>query len=820
MQIQIDPASLAPAAAAGAVDAPAWAGVPYILILVALVAFVVGVVAGHLLQQFSQGRGLDRNKPRYPRDWPRTKDILTNNPDPTKPGYMSLPPRKMLGSGAMAFGRTMPRFSIFPDMYPFREWRRRVEYWSSRPIQIPYMKRMQHMSVLGATGKGKSTALALPVLAYGALEKNTSYVCVDVKSPEFLRLFSTIYRSWGKKLVFFDPFSDETLAFEPLWRTSDEDKKIIAEVLATYSIEVSQQSSSENSEFFKVAAVRLLNGLMDLARMTWPRRMCNLPCVQQLVAAGGNAIAEAFEKAPDNIPSLEATMAAINAILPASAGDLRRAERSEMLTYALRVLDRSGYPTARAVKRMRKLEEEFRAGKLDQQKIEEIRRAFWAQIRHEWIARREKLDILVQSQGEFIMGADETKASIVATLVNKVGWFSDPSLARGFSRDELNYRSFAEEPTLFIIGTPLSKKNVGAMFVGALLSNLAINALYDRGNRKAKGEKVWGGGVFYLLDEFPQLAIKSAPDILATFRSYLGGLICIYQERGQLKQLYGENATTMEGNMVHAMLFSGAHPETAEFFAQKKIGEANIRKESKSGVKGEKENISESIESVPLMTTAEVIQMKLNGAVQQAMALSVGADLPSFPFRLVPFYEDPELRRLLKLKRSVSRKGYEGQATWKFWEWGERWEPTEDGPRYLTRQIRKTPAERAAGVPDPVHQRLSDPFTQYLDYLVGRQGGDLDELEIPRLVLSDIWVVENDPRANAERAAQGGGGVPGHGRPGVPEPASQPVLLSPHYQRDMQILTSEDFRDREYVEERPAMGGAIDARVRVLQGDY
>jgi type IV secretory pathway TraG/TraD family ATPase VirD4 len=808
LQTTIDPTALAPSAeAAATTDLPT-----AVVFGIGVALFVLGVLFGKVLTHALYRRGLDRNKPRYPRDWPDVNAMLTNNPDPTKPGYMSLPPHKALGSGAMPFGRTMPKFSLFPDMYPFRELRRRVEYLTSKPIQIPPLKRYQHLSVLGATGKGKSTAVGLRVLAYGALEKNTSYVAVDVKSPEFLRMFSTLYREWGKDLVFFDPFSDETLGFEPLWRSTDEDKKIIAEVIAAYSTEAGQQSSSDNSEFFKVAAIRLLNGLMDLARLTWPRRMCNLPCIQQLIAGGGNAIAEAFDSAQARVPSLEMLTTAINVVIHSSAEELRGPLRSEAVNAALKVLDVSGYRTAFAVKRMRKMEADFAKGEMTTEKIEEIRRAFWAQVRFEWAERKKKLEVLVQSQGEFIMGADETKASIVATLVNKVGWFSDPNIAKAFSRDELNYRSFAERPTLFIIGTPISKQRIGAMFVGALLTNLCINVLYDRGNRIAKGEKVWKGGVFYMLDEFPQLAIKAAPEILATFRSYLGGLVCIYQERGQLRAGWGENSQTMESNMVHAVLFSGSHPETAEFFAQKKIGETNIRKESKSGVKGEKQSISESIESVPLMSTSEVIQMKLNGKVMDGMALSVGADLPSFPFRLVPYYEDPELRKLLKLKKDVRRVGYEGTPTWKFWQWGERWEQTVDGPRYLTRARQKTPAERAAGLKDPVHERLNDPFTQYVDYMIGRPAGELDEMVVPRLILEEIGVVENDPGAAARAAlAQAGSGIPSARQP--EHPVGPPVLLAPHYQRDMQILTSDDFRDRETMLQRQVRGGAIDARV-------
>lgn len=803
----------------------------------ALAGIVVGVVAVLVVQYIRDMRAIERNRPKWPRDWPKDKDIFTTDPNPTKPGYLRLSAGQAIGSGAMPMGRTYPRLRIFPDKYPLRGLRRWVEYATSKPIWIPYMKRFQHFSVLGKTGGGKSTAFAIPILAYGAFEKNTAYFAIDVKSPAFARMFTNIYKKAAKPVLFFDPWSlNETLAFEPLWRASDERKDIIADVIATYSTDAQQQQSSENSEFFRVASIRLLRGLLDLAQF-WPRRYCNLPCIQQLVGAGGNAIKEAFEKAADLMPTLDELLAAVERVLPVSAEELRANPRSEGLEGALAVLERSGYRTAFLIKEMRRYEEEFRANRITAQRIEQIREAFWAEIKFEWNNRRERLDALIMNQGEFIQGAEETRNSIVSTLTNKVNWFRDSNIAKAFSRDELDIRALIEGPCLFLVGAPMAKLRVGSLFVASILSNLAINAVFQRGmaiERKDKG--VSKHGIFFLLDEFPQLNIKTAPSILATFRGFYSGLAMVYQERSQLRMLYGDDVTTMEGNTVHKVLLQGAQEETAEYYAQKTIGEAPIVKRTKSGPKGEKQSISESVESVSLMSTNDVKFGRLNGRPMPNIALSVGSDVPAFPIRPIAYYEDPTLRKLLGLKRTLKKTGYDGKPTWKFWQWEERWEQPDESPPYLRRKRRLSASERAAGKPDPVYERLQDPFTQYLDYLLGDYR-NYDELVAPRLVLEDIGVTDNAPRSPLDGGIGAGKpfGLPGKapgmpsgmppfpfpgGIPGLPmEPGLPPTMLVPIYGADIRVLLNGDFRfEVAPVDDEPMQpGGSL--RDRIYNGE-
>lgn len=792
------------------------------LLIAAGVGVVVGVILGILIRQAILRFSKNQNKPRWPRDWPRTRDLVTKDPNPTKPGYLPLSPRQAIGSGAMPLGRTYPRLRLIPDVFPLRGLRRWVEYATSTPVWVPYQKRFQHFAVLGKTGGGKSTSFAVPVLAYGAFEGNTAYFAIDVKSPAFARMFTHIYKQAGKDVVFFDPWSlDETLGFEPLWRASGERKDIIADVIATYSTDATQQQSSENSEFFRVAAIRLLRGLLDLAQF-WPRKYCNLPCIQQMVGSGGNVLKEGFEKSADLFPTLDETLAAVEAVLPATAEELRAGDRPDVLEGALAVLDRSGYRIAFLIKRMRRYHFEHESGRYSPEQMKQAEKAFWAEVKQAWAERREQLDSLIMNQGEFINAPEDTRNSVVSTLTNKVNWFRDSNIAKAFSRDELDIRTLVERPCLFLVGAPMAKLKVGSLFVASILSNLAINAVFQRGmalERKTKG--VSKHGIFFLLDEFPQLNIKSAPQVLATFRGFKSGLAMVYQERAQMSMLYGDDVQTMEGNTVHKVLLQGAQEETAEFYATKTIGEVQVTKRNKSGVAGEKKNISESTETMPLMTTQDVRFGRLNGKPMPNLAFSVGSDVPAFPLRPIPFYEDPTMRKMLGLERNLQKEGYDGRPTWKFWKWSERWDQSEESPPYLQRTKRRTPAERAAGEPDPVHERRQDDYTQYLDYLLGDYKG-FDELVEPVLVLEDIGVTDNVPRSalKPDGSRAGGGRPQAAGNQGGRRAAMPASSVVPAYGTDFRRLINHDFRkEPAAIEDQEPLGGSLIDRIDAVEDE-
>lgn len=796
-----------------------------------LVTMLIGVFAGFSLEKVFRRRDKRSGMPQWPKDWPKPQ--FTRNEQDA--GYMDLKPEDAMNARAMPFGRTYPRLRLLPNVFPLRGLRRRIEYATSRAVYVPYKKRFQHTAILGGTGKGKSTSFVYPALAYGAMEPDTAYFAIDVKSPQFLRTFGPLYQKANKPVYFVDPWTpNETMAFEPVWRASGERKKIVAEVVTSYSLDPSPPQNSGNSEFFNLAASRLMRSLLDIAQF-WPRRFCNLPCIAQLVGGGGNAIKEAIENLHTLVPDFEQELRpAMERVLAATAADLRPLGRRAELTEALEVLDRAGYDLAARLRQARRdihgdPKAKDRAVKTGEA-LEAIRRDFWIDAERLSRSRQDQLKRIVKSCGEFIQMPDDTRNSVVSTVQNKVEWFADREIARVFSRDEMDPSFLVQRPCLMLVGSPMAKLQVGSLFVSAIITNLALNAIFERGQyleNRELGTKVSKHGVFFMLDEFPQLGVKEAPKILATFRSFLGGLMMIYQDRGQLKQLYGENVSTVESNTIHAAVLSGCHPEAAEFYVSKMLGKANIRKENISKTEGEsKKNISIQDESKDLMGSNDFIYMKLNGTARPDMAMNMSKDVEPYPMKPLPFYEDPVCHKLLNMERTLVRTDDSGRPTWKFWMWKEQYDFARTKPRpLLVRRYPLPEADRRAGKEDLVWDRLQDPYTQYLDFVVPELRTGWDELYVPDLDFASISVFENNPDPTARTpapvpgapAAPMAGAFPGAGgafAPGVASaPPPPPVPLVPLYSKDVRTLMNDDFQPMEAVSDHAIVGATLTERL-------
>lgn len=757
-----------------------------------VLAFVVGVVLGVLITNMVRRIG-EKNKiknamPRYPRDWPKDHEIFVKHE--SQKGYFKTTGRQVVENkkyaGAVRLGRLYPKrewFKLIPeDVWPFSRLREAVIRWTAPEVWIPYKRRFEHFAIFGSTGGGKSTGWAIPTLAYGAFEENTSYLAIDVKSPELVRLFSRLYKNARKEILFFDPWSpDETLAFEPIWRANPTLLNQLAETITTYSSSGTKVEHSGNSEFFAEAAKRVMRGLLELAQF-WPRRFCNLPCIQQLVAAGFEKVQQAFQYAPSLLPQADEVVRAAKKVVEATEEELRRLPRSEdpELSAALEVLDRAGYVTAVLVRQMRDYHARHRNGIVSDTEYTRAWEEFEIELREECERRKQQLEKLIESQGEFLDMPDETKGSVMSTLTNKIAYFSDENIAKAFSRDELDLRALIERPCLMLIGAPLAMREIGSMFVGSILTNLSIAWVFERGAAIQRGVKgVWEGGVFFLLDEFPQLNVRNASMILATFRGFKAGLQIIYQDRGQLKTLYKEDVTNVEANLVNQAMLPGAHPETCEHYI-KSIGEVLIPKKSESSVEGEsKKNVSVSFERVRRLEPSDLHDGRLNGEIKKKIAFSVGHLTPAFPIMPVPFWEDPFLRKVLAMQRRVAKNN----PKWKFWSWKDEWVTVVDeNAKYIVRRKR----DRHNPEKDPVRLRLEDPYGQYVEYLIGKpkervrkrrdtgvrlnpndpiydeNGKPLPIVEMVEPVFDELVVPRLDLAAvTGSAGGRGGGGFPG-----------------------------------------------------------
>jgi hypothetical protein len=206
------------------------------------------------------------------------------------------------------------------------------------------------------------------------------------------------------------------------------------------------------------------------------------------------------------------------------------------------------------------------------------------------------------------------------------------------------------------------------------------------------------------------------------------------------------------------------------------------------------------------------------------LCLSVGADVPAFPMRKVGYYEDPDIRRILGMKRRLVREDSGGKKTWRFWEWREEWSTVMDETPFVVRAKALPAAERVArqkrdpSFRDQTYLRRVDPYTDILDVFLDEQAQHSDELFVPRVDLSLLGVEKANPVKTQAPAApsqpsSAPGASAGQGSPAASaDDLMAPVL--PAYTADLRDLLTDDY-DAALVAvlPLPVSGGSLVERV-------
>ena len=697
----------------------------------------------------------------YPRDWqPRSEWLARRPTDGSDNRFTTATTDEAIRQGMAPLGRTLPLFIPIPmsSWVPLAEARRVWIEWFSRPIFLSRQKRVEHIIVTGPTGRGKSTGFIYPWLAYDTLI-NCSDVVIDVKTPELFRVFSQPYAENGKRVLFFDPWLPHaTLAYEPLYRASDAERTRLAQQIIDYIPTAEQVSKDSTAQFFEGQAQKVLRSLMDLADM-WPRRYCNLPCIQQLVGLGGKAVLEAYSHAQKALPTAEAVLAAVERVLTAPADLLRgsrvegRVVRDPDLHDALQLLDRMGFEIQRVVRATRQGDAPL-PSPIASDVREQLRTALQRRLR----ARTDALRQSLININDFLQSAPETQNSTVNELANKLAPFAFPAVAAAFSRDELDIEALIREPSLLLIGAPLEEMQTGAGFVGSLLTKQLLKLLEGRPARVARNEPGIAFHPVYLhLDEFANLGLRNPDGPMSTLRSFNVGIDILIQDRGKMKAMYGETVTTIEANAHTQVVLPATHPETTQYIGETIMGKVRLVRRQKSRTSGKDgtHTINESLEEVPLMSGADINKMRINGRPRRDVALQINAPA-AFPFIPVQYWNDPFIRGLLKMRREPAMPP-DAPPTTRLRVWIERLrgrlEPTRSDTTYLTR--------RQFGMDEK-----RDPFADSLDFMLSVRPITPDALQAPVLDLKTIGVSEPDPD---EQLRKSGGQTP---RSSAPPPAA------------------------------------------------
>ena len=210
---------------------------------------------------------------------------------------------------------------------------------------------------------------------------------------------------------------------------------------------------------------------------------------------------------------------------------------------------------------------------------------------------------------------ENTKGSILVSSANKLNTFE--KIAKMTSKNSLDFKSVGfpignEKPKAIFMVTPDYDKSIHVIasifvrqmyYVLAKESTLSIEGKCDR-------------EVIFLLDEFGNMPpIEGMANIITVCLGRKIRFNLIVQAYSQLKNLYGDDAPTIEGNCGNQIYILTNEDETAEKFS-KLVGEKTIITKSRSGDKYSLEkNHSESLDARRLLTSQELRALKMGESV-------------------------------------------------------------------------------------------------------------------------------------------------------------------------------------------------------------
>ncbi len=194
----------------------------------------------------------------------------------------------------------------------------------------------------------------------------------------------------------------------------------------------------------------------------------------------------------------------------------------------------------------------------------------------------------------FMKSQEETRASIVISLLTTIGDFVDDEVAA--------FTSFSD----FFVGDVGKRKIVVYVIIPVMdstwegLINLFFNQMFNELYRiGAENNAKLPQSVFFILDEFPNLGrFDDYERFLATCRGYGIGVGTIVQNITQLQAIYGkEKSESIIGNCAVKICLGNVNETSGKFFMEQ-MGKATVKVEtgstSKSRGKSESNSASES----------------------------------------------------------------------------------------------------------------------------------------------------------------------------------------------------------------------------------
>lgn len=219
-----------------------------------------------------------------------------------------------------------------------------------------------------------------------------------------------------------------------------------------------------------------------------------------------------------------------------------------------------------------------------------------------------------QLANQVLTNADKTKMSYMGIVSNRMGLFTDMGVCYATSTNEMDLKTFADQPTAIFIKIPDEKTTrhpIATMFVSQLYKIL-VDVANKRGGALPRD-------VYFLLDEFGNMPkIENFETIITVARSRRIYFTLILQSYAQLTIKYGQEvgATVKDNCNIHIFIASNDDGTKEEF--SKRCGNISVETEttsiSKGGEEGAKEskNVNVQLDTRPLIYPAELGSLKPN----------------------------------------------------------------------------------------------------------------------------------------------------------------------------------------------------------------
>ncbi len=205
------------------------------------------------------------------------------------------------------------------------------------------------------------------------------------------------------------------------------------------------------------------------------------------------------------------------------------------------------------------------------------------------------------------LAAGKTAKSILISCATRLGVFSIDEILEITSYDEMELDMLGDELSALFVIVPDTDATFN--FLVAIMYTQMFNLLCTRADSNPGGKLKYH--VHCLLDEFKNIGeIPSFDKLIATIRSREISASIVLQTKSQLKDLYKDNADTIEGN-CDTVLFLGGSEKTTLKELSEALGKETIDIISTSLNKGQSSSsgVSYQKQGRELMTSEEIFTM-------------------------------------------------------------------------------------------------------------------------------------------------------------------------------------------------------------------